>query len=122
MVNALLYKLDFPNSYLGKIAENALFTHIVRLRLGEEFDPKVFYWDEGEIDFVFTLKGERFLVELKYQNEVREKDLANIKRFLDMHEARHIFLVTKNQYGTFSYKNRDIHVVPLFAFLMFRGL
>jgi len=129
MINALLYKLDFSNRYLGKIAENIVFAHILRLRLKEEFDPKIFYWSEGEVDFFFTLEGKKYLIELKYSDKINEQDLTNIKKFLDKHDADHILIITKNQFDVFKYKTQDLKpktynilAVPLYAFLLWHGV
>lgn len=125
MINALLYKLDFPNRYLGKIAENILFSHIMRLRLNEEMDPKIFYWGADEVDFIFSFRGKKFLIELKYQDTINERDLNNIKKFLDKHETDTVILITKNQFDVFKYKTKntksktyEIYAIPLYAFLL----
>jgi len=57
---------------------------------------KVCFRKDKEIDFVaIDKKGNNFLFEVKFQNEIQDKDMKNIEDFMKKRSNTKSFLVTK---------------------------
>ena len=107
---------------MGAYAENVVANHLRRwpglVELG--------YWrrNNDEIDFIVDLGATRIGVEVKYRNEVQEKDVRKAARLSHAHGCEACIMVTKEPMATGvveKLKNQSpvsLAVVPLAAFLM----
>ena len=107
---------------MGAYAENVVANHLRRwpglVELG--------YWrrNNDEIDFIVDLGATRIGVEVKYRNEVQEKDVLKAARLSHDHGCEACIMVTKEPMATGvvdKLKNQSpvpLAVVPLAAFLM----
>ena len=107
---------------MGAYAENVVANHLRRwpglVELG--------YWrrNNDEIDFIVDLGSTRIGVEVKYRNDVQEKDVLKAARLSHVHGCEACIMVTKEPMATGvvdKLKNQSpvpLAVVPLAAFLM----
>ncbi len=107
---------------MGAYAENVVANHLRRwpglVELG--------YWrrNNDEIDFIVDLGSTRIGVEVKYRNEVQDKDVLKAARLSHDHGCEACIMVTKEPMATGvveKLKNQSpvpLAIVPLAAFLM----
>ena len=107
---------------MGAYAENVVANHLRRwpglVELG--------YWrrNNDEIDFIVDLGSTRIGVEVKYRNEVQDKDVLKAARLSEAHGCEACIMVTKDAMTTETVEKLKkqsplpLAVVPLAAFLM----
>ena len=107
---------------MGAYAENVVANHLRRwpglVELG--------YWrrNNDEIDFIVDLGSTRIGVEVKYRNEVQEKDVHKAARLSEAHGCEACIMVTKDAMTPETVEKLKkqsplpLAVVPLAAFLM----
>ena len=107
---------------MGAYAENVVANHLRRwpglVELG--------YWrrNNDEIDFIVDLGSTRVGVEVKYRNEVQDKDVLKAARLCEAHGCEACIMVTKEPVAPETVEKLKkqsplpLAVVPLAAFLM----
>jgi uncharacterized protein len=107
---------------MGAYAENVVANHLRRwpglVELG--------YWrrNNDEIDFIVDLGSTRIGVEVKYRNEVQDKDVLKAARLCEAHGCEACIMVTKEPMTPEAVEKLKkqsplpLAVVPLAAFLM----
>ncbi|MDO9402285.1 MAG: ATP-binding protein [Polaromonas sp.] len=107
---------------MGAYAENVVANHLRRwpglVELG--------YWrrNNDELDFMVDLGATRIGVEVKYRNEVQDKDVLKAARLSEAHGCEACIMVTKEPMAADNIEKLKIQspvplaVVPLAAFLM----
>lgn len=107
---------------MGAYAENVVANHLRRwpglVELG--------YWrrNNDELDFIVDLGSTRIGVEVKYRNEVQDKDVLKAARLSQDHDCEACIMVTKEPMGADNIEKLKtqsplpLAVVPLAAFLM----
>jgi uncharacterized protein len=107
---------------MGAYAENVVANHLRRwpglVELG--------YWrrNNDEIDFIVDLGSTRIGVEVKYRNEVQDKDVLKAARLCEAHGCEACIMVTKEPMAVEvveklkKQSSLPLAVVPLAAFLM----
>lgn len=107
---------------MGAYAENVVANHLRRwpglVELG--------YWrrNNDEIDFIVDLGATRIAVEVKYRNQVQDKDVLKAARLAQEHGCEACVVVTKEPLATDALERLKaasplpLAVVPLAAFLM----
>ena len=107
---------------MGAYAENVVANHLRRwpglVELG--------YWrrNNDEIDFIVDLGSTRIGVEVKYRNEVQDKDVLKAARLCEAHGCEACIMVTKEPVAPETVEKLKkqsplpLAVVPLAAFLM----
>lgn len=107
---------------MGAYAENVVANHLRRwpglVELG--------YWrrNNDELDFIVDLGSTRIGVEVKYRNEVQDKDVLKAARLSEAHGCEACIMVTKEPMTADNIEKLKIQspvplaVVPLAAFLM----
>lgn len=108
---------------MGAYAENVVANHLRRwpglVELG--------YWrrNNDELDFIVDLGSYRIGLEVKYRNEVQDKDVLKAARLSQDHGCEACIMVTKEPLSSDSIEKLQaqspvrLAVVPLAAFLMF---
>lgn len=100
------------DEFLGRLAENTLLIEL--LRKSSSFKEEVYYGqvkNGKEIDFVF---GDRQLLEVKYQSEIKKEDELNLWEFMKINDDLEPILLTKK---TLDLKGK-VKKIPLFIFLL----
>lgn len=108
---------------MGAYAENVVANHLRRwpglVELG--------YWrrNNDEIDFIVDLGATRIAVEVKYRNQVQDKDVLKAARLAQTHGCEACFVVSKEPLSLEAQEHLvaaaaplPLAVVPLAAFLM----
>ena len=107
---------------MGAYAENVVANHLRRwpglVELG--------YWrrNNDEIDFIVDLGSSRIAVEVKYRNDVQDKDVLKAARLAQAHGCQACIMVTKVSLQPETIAKLQTHValplavIPLAAFLM----
>jgi uncharacterized protein len=110
------------STLMGAYAENVVANHLRRwpglVELG--------YWrrNNDEIDFMVDLGSTRIGVEVKYRNEVQDKDVLKAARLSEAHGCEACIMVTKEPMAPEAVEklkkqsSLPLAVVPLAAFLM----
>lgn len=108
IINALQGK-EIPDEHtMGRIVENIVVNHL---------DAK-YFWRAGkeEIDVMLTKNNETIPIEVKYKNEIREKDLKTMQKAIERSDVKRGIIVSKD---LFDLKRKDeILIIPLWLFLL----
>jgi predicted AAA+ superfamily ATPase len=108
IINAL-QGIEIPDDHtLGRIVENIVVNHL---------DAK-YFWRDGneEIDVMLIKNEEKIPIEVKYKNEIHEKDLKTMKKAIERSNVKRGMMVTKD---LFDLKRKDgILLIPLWLFLL----
>lgn len=108
MINALQDK-EIPDEHMrGKIVENIVINYL----------EAEYFWKSGneEIDVMLTKNNEKIPIELKYRNNIRDKDLKAMKKAIEKPDINRGIIVSKD---LFDIKRKDgITIIPLWLFLL----
>jgi predicted AAA+ superfamily ATPase len=108
IINALQGK-EIPDEHMmGRLVENIVVNHL---------DAK-YFWRGGkeEIDIMLTRNNETIPIEVKYKNEIREKDLKTMQKAIERSDVKRGILVSK---VLFDIERKDkILIIPLWLFLL----
>ena len=96
-------------SQCGKLVEQLVCNHLLRLPGGYFSDRLGFFSNKNEIDFLLLLNNDIYPIEVKFQESISELDFLPIKK-LGFHKG---IILTKD---TFTNKNNYI-AVPVNHFL-----
>lgn len=98
--------------FKSKFMEAVVFAHLLKYEKSFEFGNKIFFHKgKKEIDFLFRQEKKKFLpIEVKYQNNIGEKDFAAIKNL----NFKKGFVVTRD----FIDLKSDFKFVPVELFLL----
>lgn len=121
MRNAITKEKDFGETEMGKLAENLVFTGILRRQFRESIDPKMFYWRDksgNEVDFVWTVKGDLLPVEVKFQKNIQKRDMKGILSFMEKFNISKGFVITRNLFERRKTGGREIIFIPAWFFLV----
>ncbi|KXB03732.1 hypothetical protein AKJ48_03675 [candidate division MSBL1 archaeon SCGC-AAA261O19] len=104
--NPKIYVADHAYTNLWKCeeglkAETIAFNHLKRIE-------KPFHLKDPEIDIV--LPENKCAIEVKYKPEVRKSDAKPLTKLSNDFK---LFLVTKENYGTWNINGRDVQLIPL---------
>lgn len=107
------------NVELGKVVETVVHEHCKRLKFCLEPgpDPKLYYWKTPkgeEVDIILELARKLIPVEVKYRNEISNRELKGLHEFLDGHEKSFGIVITKD---LLDLRGRIIYL-PLWLFLL----
>lgn len=101
----------------GLLVQNLVFQEIYKYQTQEHNNWDIFYWRtkaNAEVDFVIKINFETIIpIEVKYRNQ---NDLIlnrGYKSFLDAYMPKVGFIVTKNQFGSLTYNQTEIHFITL---------
>jgi len=105
----VLHGKEIPEDHLlGKIVENIVVNHMNAIQ----------FWRAGkeEVDILQTVDTEKIPVEVKYRQELREKDVQTIKKVMLRFHAKNGIMVTKDMFNI----EQDTHILylPLWFFLL----
>lgn len=79
---------------IGNIIETFVYNYYARKNIGE-----ICFWRERqvkEVDFVILGQEKKIPIEVKYQNEIRERDLKNLIEYSRKEKLKNAILITKN--------------------------
>ncbi len=117
---ALNYETTLSDSLTSKNVETAVAICILRYLKKETglLNPRLFYWkDTYEVDFIIERAGKIVAIEVKYKNEIQDKDLQGILEFLDIFNLKKGIVVTKNSIEIRQIKNKTLFLIPAPIFL-----
>ncbi len=103
---------------MGKIAETVVYNHCIRLKfkLVNQFKPAMFYWKDqgGEIDIILDNENRPLPIEVKYSNNIDEREFKTMKRFINEYNSGFGIFVTKDTFGI----HENIIMIPIWLFLL----
>lgn len=122
-LNYPLQLQEYDSQTLGKVVETLVCDHVTRLKFNLEqgLTQPLYYWMDSttrkEVDLICELFQKPIPIEVKYQNQIKKKDLIGIQKFLEKHDNSPFgFVVSKN---TYKYKPEvNLLILPLWLFLM----
>ncbi|KKR87443.1 MAG: hypothetical protein UU32_C0005G0002 [Candidatus Woesebacteria bacterium GW2011_GWB1_41_10] len=82
---------------IGLIIETFVYNHLLRKSSGD-----IVFWRQRqvrEVDFVLVSSGEKLPIEVKYQNQLKRKDLDNILYYCEKEKLKKAMVVTKFESG-----------------------
>ncbi len=102
---------------LGLYAENLVFN---ALRKWDGVLSLDYFRDrDREVDFVVHPRGSHYLpIEVKYRNEVSEKDLRGLKYFVEKYQCYSPLVITKKLYDPSQATREGCVFLPLTRFLL----
>lgn len=108
IINALQGKEILDEYSVGRIVENIVVNHL---------DAK-YFWRTGkeEIDIMLTRDKETIPIEVKYKNEIKEKDLKTMQKSIERPDVNKGIIISKD---LFDIGRKDkILIIPLWLFLL----
>lgn len=118
--NAILKDYQVKEDNIGFIIEN-----LIGLKLffqAKKENKNLCYWKvNGEIDFVVSSStGKDILpVEVKYRNEIRERELKGFFNLVERNECERGIVITKNFYKRQKIRGKQILFVPAWLYLLY---
>ncbi len=100
----------------GLIAETLVFNHCKK-HIWEE----VFYWKDtkgNEVDIVILKNKTLLPIEVKFKSKVDKKELKGLFSFMDKYNCKNGIVVTKNSLDSIESEGKEIHMVPIWLFLL----
>ncbi len=95
----------------GHIFESIVARHL--------FGKSVFYWKNyHEVDFVVKENG-LLPIEVKYKSQYSDKDLAGLLEFCRKYGCKKAALITKDMFGKKEIAGNTVHIIPLWAYILF---
>ena len=117
--NALLLK-EINDDVKSKIVENLVFTHVLHLKKNELF-PKIFYWldeNKNEVDIILEIRKNTIPIEVKYSNDVLNKELKGLLGFMHRFEIKKGIVVTRDLLEERNIDGKTIYFIPVWTFLL----
>jgi hypothetical protein len=117
---ALNYETTLSDSLASKNVETAVSICLIRHLKKQTglLNPRLFYWkDAYEVDFVIERAGKIVAIEVKYKNELQDKDLQGILKFLDLFNLKKGIVVTKNTIEMRQINDKTLFLIPAPLFL-----
>lgn len=106
------------SSDLGKLAENAVFLHILR-----KSDRIFYYLHRGECDFIYQSESRFRAVQVCMNNleerRVKERELKGLLTALEHLNEKEGIIVTENLEMEETVNGKIIHFIPLWKYLLF---
>lgn len=94
----------------GDIIETFVFNH-----LGRKNEGKIYFWRQRqvkEVDFIISSAEKLLPVEVKYQNQIRSQDLANLVYYCQKQKITNATVVTKDDASVKKISNIKIELKP----------
>ena len=117
--NALLLR-EINDNEKTKIIENMVFLHILHLKKKEIFH-KIFYWlDEkkNEVDIVVDINKKTIPIEVKYSNQISNKEIKGLVRFMETFGLNKGVVVTKDLLEERNIDGKIVDFIPVWLFLL----
>lgn len=117
--NALLLK-EIDDLGKTKLIENMVFSHIIHLKKNELF-PKIFYWldsTKNEVDIILDVNKKLIPIEVKYSNNISNKDIKGLLKFLTTFETYNGFVVTRDLLEKRTIDGKIVCFIPAWLFLI----
>ncbi len=98
------------NAEKGKIIENSiLMNYEIKFfsRIGEK-----------EVDFIITEKNKTIPIEVKYKDNIKEKEIKGLLKFMEKHSINEGAVITKENESEKSINKKKIKFIPLWKFLL----
>jgi len=119
MINALSLNLALSDTRIPKLIENSVSLLILRLLYQYSIDPTYYYWFEGEETDLIIKIGEKILpIEIKYKNNVSEKELKGLFSFIEKFKLKKGVVITKDLLDEKRINGKDILFIPVWLFLI----
>jgi len=107
------------------IDETKLIENLIVMAVGSKF-----FWrtpQKYEVDVILEKKNKIIPIEVKYKNNIQNKDVKNLLRFCGRFKVKEALMVTKNKFGEEEFKSEKagktkIRFVPAWKFLLEGGL
>lgn len=100
---------EYPEN-LGKIIETIVFNHCAQ-------KYKTYFWrnkQKKEVDIIIETSTGILPIEVKYQNQLNEKDFENIRFFMQKNKIKQGIVVTKDIFE----QKKDLILIPCWLFLL----
>lgn len=113
--NAVLLK-DIDTKEESIIIENAIFIHQFH-KARSDLLPKMFFWLDtvkNEVDLVAKVDGHYIPIEVKYQNQINDRDLSTVRRMMEKFGIQKGIVVTKDTLD----ESDGINLIPAWMFML----
>lgn len=103
-----------PQKDCGRIVENIVYLELLRRH------KEIYYWKEkGEVDFVIKEPDGLTAIQASYANDINEREFESLLEFNGKYGVKEAILITDDVFKTEFYHDVEIHLIPLWLFLLF---
>ena len=117
MLNSTLERIDFTDT--SDLIENAVLISILRRMYEFLIDPKIYYQrTKKEVDFIAKIQGKIIPIEVKYKEDIKEKDITELIKFMMENKIEKGIIITKDLFKEEKIEDKTILYVPAWLFLL----
>ena len=122
LCNALLKRRDIINENVGLLVESVVGSNLLARKGFRQFlgiDSISYFTDKQkhEVDIILEINDRTVPVEVKYQNDINDHDLNNLRYFMNAQNLDFGVIVTKNLFE----QRGNILCIPVWMFLLVVG-
>lgn len=110
-----IYPLSTAFSYLFNAKEGRIIENAVNMNGDFKFFSRI---GDKEVDFILTEKNKTIPIEVKYQEEIRERDLKGLFFFMEQNHLKEGLVISKNLEKISLFEGKKISFVPLWKWLL----
>jgi predicted AAA+ superfamily ATPase len=97
---------------IGRLVETAIARHLS--------EKEFYYWrDKQEVDFVIKEGKEIIPIEVKYQSEIKKKDIIGLLKFMEIYKLNRAIVVSKDILGNREINGVNILFIPAWLFTLY---
>jgi len=110
---------EAPEAF-GHIVETAIFNFLDKNYSGNAVMNKISFWRKGEkeIDFIVVNGKKQIPIEVKFTNDVNQKELLPLVAYVEKNKLGFGVVVTKKELRKKEINGKIIYFVPAFLFLL----
>lgn len=106
---------------MGAEAENFVNITLNKYRENEKarFVKYFFKSHQGqEVDFIIERNGSLLPIDVKFQTQIKNRDVKNLLLFMDDFDLQTSILITRDKFDHQIFDNREVIMLPLWLFAM----
>ncbi len=110
---------EVPQAF-GKIIENVIYNVLKQKYDENSLTDTLSFWRQGqhEIDFIVLKKEKQLAIEVKFSNEIHNKDLAALVNYIMEKNLEYGIVITKDEISRKNISDKIIYFIPYYLILM----
>ncbi|PKL72415.1 hypothetical protein CVV26_01985 [Candidatus Kuenenbacteria bacterium HGW-Kuenenbacteria-1] len=110
---------EVPQAF-GKIIENVVYNVLMQKYKSSQITEALSFWRQGEkeIDFLVNFGEKQLPIEVKFSNNINQKDLVAITDYMKKKKIKYGVIVTRKELNKKEINKQTLYYIPYYLILM----